>query len=146
MGKNKGKGGKHRRRGASEGDGRRELQFKEDGQEYAKVTKILGHCRMMVYCFDGVKRMAHIRGKMRKKEWVQNGDIVLVGLREFQDDKADILVKYSVDEARNLRLYGELPETARLGSGGGGAEDPASGDEAGALDDELFEFDDIDDI
>ena len=28
------------------------------------------------------------RGKMRKKVWVSAGDIVLVGLREYQDDKA----------------------------------------------------------
>ena len=38
--------------------------------------------------FDGVTRLGHIRGKMRKKVWVSAGDIVLVGLREYQDDKA----------------------------------------------------------
>merc|ERR1719412_929190 len=31
-------------------------------------------------CFDGVKRLCHIRGKMRKKVWVAQGDIVLIGL------------------------------------------------------------------
>lgn len=33
---------------------------------------------------DGVKRLCHIRGKMRKKVWVNVGDIVLLGLREYQ--------------------------------------------------------------
>ena len=42
------------------------------------------------------------------------GDIVLVGLRDFQDDKCDIIHKYNADEARNLKNYGELPETARI--------------------------------
>ena len=35
-------------------------------------------------CFDGQKRMCHIRGKMRKRVWVCQGDIVLVGLRDYQ--------------------------------------------------------------
>ena len=41
--------------------------FKEDGQEYAQVTKMLGNGRLEAQCFDGEKRLAHIRGKMRKK-------------------------------------------------------------------------------
>ena len=35
---------------------------------------------------------------------------MLVGLRDFQDDKADVLLRYNPDEARNLKTYGELPE------------------------------------
>ena len=41
--------------------------FREDGQEYAQVTKMLGNGRLEAQCFDGEKRLAHIRGKMRKK-------------------------------------------------------------------------------
>ena len=42
MPKNKGKGGKNRRRGKNENDkDKRELIFKEDGQEYAQVLKLL---------------------------------------------------------------------------------------------------------
>lgn len=44
MPKNKGKGGKNRRRGKNENDNeKRELNFKEDGQEYAQVVKMLGY-------------------------------------------------------------------------------------------------------
>jgi translation initiation factor 1A len=42
------------------------------------------------------------------------GDIVLIGLREFQQDKADVIHKYTAEEARNLQSYGELPATARI--------------------------------
>jgi translation initiation factor 1A len=35
--------------------------------EYAQVTKMLGNGRLEAQCFDGEKRLAHIRGKMRKK-------------------------------------------------------------------------------
>jgi hypothetical protein len=36
-------------------------------KEYAQVTKMLGNGRLEAQCFDGEKRLAHIRGKMRKK-------------------------------------------------------------------------------
>jgi len=66
--KKKGKGGKNRRRGKNENeDQKRELVFKEDGQEYAQVTKMLGNGRVEANCFDGETRLCHIRGKLRKK-------------------------------------------------------------------------------
>merc|ERR1712019_238625 len=114
MPKNKGKGGKNRRRGKNESEEKRELIFKEDGQEYAQVLRMLGNGRLDALCMDGVKRLCHIRGKMRKKVWVNTGDIVLVGLRDFQDEKADVILKYMADEARSLKAYGELPETIRV--------------------------------
>lgn len=61
-------GGKNRRRGKNENESeKRELIFKEDEQEYAQVTKMLGNGRLEAMCFDGQKRLCHIRGKMRKK-------------------------------------------------------------------------------
>ena len=138
MPKNKGKGGKNRRRGKNENDDeKRELVFKEDGQEYAQVLKMLGNGRVEAQCFDGTKRLAHIRGKMRKKVWINQGDIVLLSLRDFQDDKADVIVKYTPDEARNLKQYGELPDTVKVNEN-----ETAYGEESG--DDVLFEEDEID--
>ena len=42
--------------------------------------------------------------------WINQGDIILIGLRDYQDSKADVILKYNADEARNLKNYGELPE------------------------------------
>ncbi|KAI8887522.1 eukaryotic translation initiation factor 1A, Y-chromosomal [Backusella circina FSU 941] len=139
MVKNKGKGGKSRRRGKNDTENdKRELVFKEEGQEYAQVTKMLGNGRVEAQCFDGVKRLATIRGKLRKKVWINQGDIVLLSLREFQDEKADVIQRYNPDEARQLKSYGELPDTAKINEADtnfGGEED----------DDVEFDFD-IDDI
>ncbi|KAF0286917.1 Eukaryotic translation initiation factor 1A, X-chromosomal [Amphibalanus amphitrite] len=113
------KGGKNRRRGKNENEAdKRELIFKEDGQEYAQVAKMLGNGRLEAMCFDGVKRLCHIRGKLRKKVWINQGDIVLVGLREFQDQKADVILKYNDDEARNLKTYGEIPDSVQITEAG----------------------------
>lgn len=42
----KGKGGKNRRRGKNEGEVKRELVIKEEGQEYAQVIRMLGNGRL----------------------------------------------------------------------------------------------------
>ncbi|KAM3725878.1 Eukaryotic translation initiation factor 1A [Dirofilaria immitis] len=119
MPKNKGKGGKNRRRGKNENDiMKRELIYKEPGQEYAQVIKMLGNGRLNANCFDGKPRLCHIRGKLRKKVWINTGDIILIGLRDYQDDKADVILKYNPDEARNLKACGQLPENAKLNEGG----------------------------
>nr|CAD7394753.1 unnamed protein product [Timema cristinae] len=101
---------------------------------------MLGNGRLEAMCFDGVKRLCHIRGKLRKKArrlqfpekitaasisifftklqqptvWINQGDIILIGLRDYQDAKADVILKYTPDEARNLKTYGEFPETVRI--------------------------------
>ncbi|KAK9812269.1 hypothetical protein WJX73_009110 [Symbiochloris irregularis] len=139
MPKNKGKGGKNRRRGKNESEEKRELIFKEDGQEYAQVLRMLGNGRLEATCIDGLKRLCHIRGKMRKKVWVNTGDIILVGLRDYQDEKADVILKYMADEARSLKAYGELPENIRVN------ETDTFADEDGQ-NDEYFEFEDISEI
>eukprot|EP00397_Hematodinium_sp_SG-2012_P045430 GEMP01051023.1.p2 GENE.GEMP01051023.1~~GEMP01051023.1.p2 ORF type:complete len:144 (+),score=32.12 GEMP01051023.1:86-517(+) len=115
MPKNKGKGGKKHKRGKGAGDMlKRELVFKEDGQEYGQVLRMLGNGRLDAMCFDGTKRLCHIRGKMRKKVWVNVGDIVLISLRDFQDEKADVILKYTAEESRNLKTYGELPDNVKI--------------------------------
>jgi len=116
MPKNKGKGGKNRRRGKNENEAeKRELEFKDEGQEYAQVTKMLGNGRLEALCFsDGVKRLCHIRGKMRKKVWINQGDVILLSLRDYQDKKADVILKYNTDEARNLMSYGEIPKSVKV--------------------------------
>lgn len=145
MPKNKGKGGKNRRRGKNENENeKRELVFKEEGQEYAQVTKMLGNGRLEAMCFDGVKRLCHIRGKLRKKVWINSGDIILLGLRDYQDTKADVILKYTADEARNLKTYGELPESAKINENAGIEDDFDENITFDNFDDD--DEDDIDDI
>jgi hypothetical protein len=57
MTKNKGKGGKTRKRGKNNTAEtiKRELLTKEEGQEYAVVTRMLGNGRLEANCYDGKK-------------------------------------------------------------------------------------------
>ena len=48
-------------------------------------------------CFDGKIRLCKIRGTLtRKKVWIGAGDLVLVSLRDFEDDKCDVILKWII--------------------------------------------------
>ena len=99
---------------------KREIVFAEENQMYAVVEKMLGNCRLAAKCMDGKSRICHIRGKLRKRVWIREDSVILIGLRQFEDDKADVIHCYFPEEVRRLKTYGELPED--VGEGGEGEE------------------------
>jgi translation initiation factor 1A len=74
----------------------RELVFREDDQDYAIISTVLGGGRMKVTCINAggkqIERIGTIRGNMRKKVWINKDDFVLVSLRDYQDDRCDIIL------------------------------------------------------
>lgn len=121
--KAKSKGGKSFKKKAKINQ-KSELIFKEDGQEYAQVAALLGSSRLRLHCADGTERLCKIRGKLVRRAWVGRGDLILVGLREWEDGKCDMIHKYTDDEARNLRAYKEIPANMSLnGDAAGNAEE-----------------------
>ena len=115
MGKGQKKGGKKHKRNKNRDIETKTIRYKEDGQEYAQITKCKGNCRFDVRCSDGKERAAILCGTMRKRKFVKLNDIVLVSLRDFQDDICDIMDRYDENGARKLRETKELPETFTLG-------------------------------
>lgn len=97
------------RRGESAQGERRELVFAEDGQVYGLVKELKGAGRFDVFCYDGQTRMGILRGKMHKREWVRKDSTVLLGLRDFEPSKADIIHVYQHSEVRLLQQYNEIP-------------------------------------
>ena len=107
------KGGKNFKKG-KKGAGaevQRHLLYKDDSgiQDYALVKKKLGDCRFTcVAQKNSIDILCHVRGKMKKRIWINEGDIVLITLREYEDGKADIIHKYSPEDANVLRKNGDL--------------------------------------
>ncbi len=99
----KGKGGA---KGKPRRDEKRELPLKGEGAEYAQVVRLLGDGRLEVRCMDRETRMATIRGAIYRKTRITPGDWVLIGIRPFQTDRADVLIKYTDEEVRQLRSQG----------------------------------------
>ena len=74
-------------------------------QDYGKVEKILGNGRFSLLCNDKIIRLGIIRGKMRKRNWVNMGSIVLYSIREYEKDKVDIIHVYNLLSVLNNNYY-----------------------------------------
>tara|TARA_B100000214_G_C23688724_1_gene499820 strand:+ start:136 stop:585 length:450 start_codon:yes stop_codon:yes gene_type:complete len=115
MGRGNKKGGKKHKRGKKDGYETKALRLKEDGQEYAQIKALKGNCRFDVFCFDGKERMATLCGTMRKRKFVNLNDVVLVSLRDFQDQKCDIIDSYDDNQVRALKDMKYIPDSIKLG-------------------------------
>lgn len=88
-----GKGAKKQKNHNSNDDDK--IIFKDgDDQDYGKVEKLLGNCRVQLICNDKEKRLGIIRGSMRKKVWINLNSVVLYSKRQYEDDKVDIIHVY----------------------------------------------------
>lgn len=71
------------------------------------AVQMLGNDRIKVKCQDGHVRLCRIRGKMKRRFWIREGDIVLVSPWDFQADKrGDICWRYRRNQADWLRKKG----------------------------------------
>lgn len=109
------KGGKKHKRNKNYSSENKTLRLKEEGQEYAKVTRCKGNCRFDVECCDGKNRAAILCGTMRKRKFINQGQLVLVSIRDWQDDVCDIIDSYEESHARRLKSEKEIPDSFRLG-------------------------------
>jgi len=110
------KGGKKYKRNKNVAQENKTTRLKDenDAQEYAQITKALGNCRFDVMCFDGKSRLATMCGKMRKRVFVNQGELVLVSLREWQDSKCDIIEKYNPNDVQKLKKMKCIPDFIKL--------------------------------
>lgn len=109
------KGGKqYKKKAKSAGEGTNAIMIeRQPGQQIARVIKVLGNRFMSCYCNDNKLRTCHVRGKMRGRDFVEKGDIVLVSLREFEAGASteeltkeltgDILAKYPYETISSLK-------------------------------------------
>ncbi|MCY0868867.1 MAG: translation initiation factor aIF-1A [Desulfurococcus sp.] len=86
------------------------LPSPEEGTMICGVVKQLGGGYLLVKCLDGADRKARIPGKMRRKIWITEGDIVLVGLWDHTSDKADVIHRYERSEIAELVEKGVVPK------------------------------------
>jgi len=73
------------------------------------AVKLLGFDRVLVKCQDGHERLCRIRGKMKRRVWIRERDVVLVSPWDFQSDKrGDVIWRYTRAQAEWLRKNGYL--------------------------------------
>ncbi|MCJ2563324.1 MAG: translation initiation factor eIF-1A [Candidatus Thermoplasmatota archaeon] len=98
------------RRGGSEGVGRLRLPKPRSGEMFAIADQLLGASKIRIACADGKSRLGRIPGKLRKRMWIREGDLLIILPWEFQDEKANILYRYTRTQATHLSRRGKIPQ------------------------------------
>lgn len=87
----------------------RRTPIPRQGQVLGMCEQRVGGSRMMVRCLDGKKRVCRIPGRLKRKLWVRDGDILLVEPWELGgDEKGDVVFKYKHIQVDFLRKKGLL--------------------------------------
>jgi translation initiation factor 1A len=89
----------------------KEMVLPEQGEMLGRVVKLLGSEHIMVKCTDGKTRLGRIRGRLKRRVWVRDGDVVLVAPWDFKsDERCDILWRYTVGQVDWLKANGKFPQ------------------------------------
>ena len=90
------------------------LPNRKVNEMFAIADQSLGGRRVRAVCEEGDSRLARIPGKMRRRQWVREGDLIVVQPWDFQDEKANVCMRYTKTQSLYLSRKGVLPEIVDL--------------------------------
>ena len=68
----------------------------------------LGGSRMRVRCLDGKTRICRVPGRLKRKLWIREGDLLLIEPWELNNEKGDVIFKYQNNHIDWLKKKGYL--------------------------------------
>ena len=74
------------------------------------IEQRLGGSRMRVKCLDGKIRICRIPGRLKRKLWIREGDLLLIEPWEYDNDKGDVIFKYQPNQVDWLKKKGYIKE------------------------------------
>ena len=85
------------------------IRLPRNNEVFGQVEQRLGGSRMTIKCLDAKTRICRIPGRLKRKLWVREGDLVIVEPWELGgDEKGDIIYKYRNSQVMWLRNKGAL--------------------------------------
>lgn len=84
------------------------------GEIFGIADQLLGASRIRVMCQDGRSRLGRIPGKLKKRMWIREGDLVIIRPWEFQEEKCDIVHRFTKTESKYLSRRGVIPKSVDI--------------------------------
>jgi translation initiation factor 1A len=84
------------------------LPKKRNQEIFARAELMLGANHIRVRCSDGVTRVGRIKGKIKKRLWIREGDLLIIVPWSFQDEKCDIVYRYIKPQVEWLQKHNYL--------------------------------------
>jgi translation initiation factor 1A len=81
----------------------------KENQVIGVLEQRFGASHMLIKCLDGKSRNCRVPGRLKRRLWLREGDIVLVQPWELGgDERGDILLKYHPAQVQWLKKKGLL--------------------------------------
>lgn len=90
------------------GYSRMRLPNPENMEQFAVVTQLMGSNQVKAIAEDGVERQFRIPGKLLKKVWIREHDIIIIQPWDFQPAKGNVVWRYLGNQVEWLRRNGKL--------------------------------------
>ena len=89
----------------------KEMRLPEEGELFGRVLKMLGGENVMVKCTDGVTRRGRIRGKLKRRVWIRDNDIVIIAPWDFKEnERGDIVWRFTLPQMEWLKDNNHIPK------------------------------------
>jgi len=79
-----------------------------EGQVLGIAVKMYGYDRILVNCDDDKQRLCRIKGKLKRRVWIRENDVVLVSPWDFDQKRGDIVWRYTRNQKDWLKKKGYL--------------------------------------
>jgi translation initiation factor 1A len=86
------------------------LPKRKNNELFAIADRLMGGSRIHVICSDGTSRMARIPGRLKRRARVRTGDLLIIKPWNIQNEKADVVFRYTRTQSRILSRRKILPE------------------------------------
>ncbi len=87
----------------------KEIRLPEEGELLGRVIKLLGSDQVLVKCTDDITRRGRIRGKLKRKIWIRDNDIVIIAPWDFKPtERGNIIWRFILGQVKWLRNNGHL--------------------------------------
>ncbi len=86
------------------------LPSEDEGTMLCVIQRNIGAGFLEVYCTDNEVYKARIPGKMRRRVWMREGDVVLFLPWGTPDRKGEVVYRYERDEVKKLIEMGLITE------------------------------------
>jgi translation initiation factor 1A len=89
----------------------KEIRIPEEGELFGRVLKMLGGENVLIKCTDGITRRGRIRGKLKRRVWIRDNDIVIIAPWDFKDSEmGDIVWRFTLPQVDWLKQNGHIPK------------------------------------
>ena len=89
----------------------KDIVLPQEGEMFGRVLKHLGSELIQIKCADDKIRIGRIRGKLKRRVWIRDNDVVIIAPWDFKfDERGDILWRYTIGQVEWLQSKGHLPK------------------------------------